>query len=47
MKEVSMSGSDPEWIHCEQNCERNQGFLFKCNHNLIPGYMVIKVQFSL
>jgi len=59
MKEVSMSGSDPEWIHCKQNYERNQGFLsqrthwflccflFKCNHNLIPGYMVIKVQFSL
>ena len=23
MKEVSMSGSDLEWIHCEQNCERN------------------------
>ena len=27
MKEVSMSGSDPEWMHCEQNYERNQGFL--------------------
>ena len=58
MKEVSMSGSDPEWIHCKQNCERNQGFLsqrthwflccflFKCNHHVIAGYIVIKVGFS-
>ena len=57
MKEVSMSGSDPEWIHCEQNCERNQGFLsqrthqflccflFKYNHHVIAGYIVIKVVF--
>ena len=57
MKEVSMSGSDLEWIHCEQNCERNQGFLsqrthcflccflFKCNHHVIAGYIVIKVVF--
>jgi len=57
MKELSMSGSDSGWIHCEQNCERNQGFLlprthwFLCcflleyNHNLITGYIVIKVVF--
>ena len=58
MKELSMSGSDLEWIHCEQNCERNWGFLsqrthwflccflFKCNHHVIAGYIVIKVVFS-
>jgi len=57
VKELSMSGSDSEWIHCEQNCERNQGFLsqrthcflccfhFEFNHNLITGYIVIKVRF--
>ena len=57
VKELSMSGSDSGWIHCKQNCERNQGFLsqrthwllccflFKCNHNLITGYIVIKVVF--
>ena len=59
VKELSMSGSDSGWIHCEQNCERNQDFLsqrthwflccflFKCNHNVIPGYIVIKAGFSL
>jgi len=58
VKEVSMSGSDPEWIHCKQNCERNQGFssqrthwflcclLFEINHHVIAGYIVIKVVFS-
>ena len=58
MKEVSMSGSDPEWIYCEQNCERNQEFLsqrthwflfcflFECNHHVIAGYIAIKVVFS-
>ena len=57
MKELSMSGSDLEWIHCEKNCERNQGFLsqrthcflccflFKYNHHVITGYIVIKVVF--
>jgi hypothetical protein len=58
MKELKMSGSDPEGIHCEQNCERNQGFLskrthlplccflFKSDRDVIAGYMVIKVEFS-
>ena len=51
----SVSGSDPWWIHCKQNCERTQGFHSKCpqwllwgghcksNQHVITGHIVIKV----
>ena len=32
LKEISMSGSNPWWLHCKHNCKRNQGFLSESSH---------------